>query len=621
MLELCGFTSIANVRPPSTATTTSEENERWLIWVDKRRGLLGRTAVICPTRIDPPPGRRHTQSSTGRTTVIPDSETTLRGKYVKATRSLSLLTGLATHVNASAAAPIPVLVGTGENCSKGDERLAVKGSESNEEEKMDKSVGCDQSKQLLSVGIDRDSSGLAVESAAYNNDVGKHAPPSNPPPDTACGNVQVLLGGLNRPSRVAVSTDSKSKGVFFIDEAEAEENDGPIRAVLSPRNVAIQRDSCSSGQATRRVGRMRFLPWGAREAITLVERLCNPIALCVHGDSSVFVLEELWESQEHRDGDRDQEPEGKRQKRYRVCCMGGPALSSWLEDETNCGKLCRDPVHGFQCNGEWKPDSGARDQDDDVADGTAKWEAASNSTCGFSKNDQCNDSRRRGVVDFVEVLVLPVPPESYDHPEQPVDLCVLTDRTIVVVFHRSVPLHGGVAVSENQGAIRVFPNTRQGYHSDGLRSVEAGKTSGQSAATTLGPVLDTSSAISDSSYSSDHNWLVAEGLPVVTGVAAGGGRGIYFSLCGAGRDGVVTAIGSLSTARVPPALLRAAGVGANDHGEFQAGYHKGGAIASGEIAAGGGKRIGGNSGGCGAKFVRVVSGFAAALTVDEDMNL
>lgn len=623
MLELCGFTSIANVRPPSTATTTSEENERWLIWVDKRRGLLGRTAVTCPTRIDPPPGRRHTQFSTGQTTVIPDSETTLRGKYVKATRSLSLLTGLAAHVNAYTAAPTPVLVGTEENCPKGDERLAVKSSESNEEEEMDKSAGCDKGKHLLPVGIERDSSRLAVESSACNNGVGKHAQQSNPPPDIACEKVQVLLGGLNRPSRVAAVTGRKSKGVFFIDEAAAEENDGPIRAVSSPKNDAHHRDLCSSGQATRRVGRLCFLPWGAREAITLVERLCNPIALCVHGDSSVFVLEELWETQKHRDRDRDQEPEDKRQKRYRVGCMGGPALFSWLENETKRDKLCRSRVNGLQCNGEWKHDSGGGGRDEDVADGTTEveWETASNSTPGFSKKDQCEDSRRRGVVDFVEVLVLSEPPESYGYPEQPVDLCVLTDKTIVVAFYCSTPLHGGVAVSENQGAIRVFPNTRQGCNSVGLRSSEAGKTSGQSAATTLRPVLDTSSARSDSSYSSDDSWLVAEGLPVVTGVAAGGGRGIYFSLCGAGRDGVVTAIGSLSTARVPPALPRAAGVGPNDGGEFQAGYHNGGALASGGIAARGGKRIGGNSGGCGAKFVRVVSGFAAALTVDEDVNL
>lgn len=621
MLELCGFTSIANVRPPNTATTASEKNKRWIIWVDKRRGLLGRTAVTCPTRVDPPPGRRHTQFLTRQTAVTPDSETTFHGKDVKVTRSLSILTGLAAHVKA-ASAPSPALVGSGENGPKDDEHLTVKNSGSNEEEQTDESVGCDQSKRLHHVRLERDSSRLAVESAAYDNDVGIFAPPSNPPLDNACGKVQVLLDGLNRPSRVAAVTGSKSEGVFFIDEAPAEENDGPRRAALSPKDDAHRRVSCSSGRPTRRVGRVRFLPWGSREAITLVERLCNPIALSVHGDSSVFVLEELWGTQNNHDAGRDREPDGKRQTRYRVCCMRGPALSTWLKNEAKHGVLCRDRAHGFQGDGECQNALGEGDQDS-IADGTteAVWKAASRSTCDFSKNDQCKESRSRGVVDFVEVLALPVLPESYGRAEQPVDLCVLTDRTIVVAFYRSAPLHSGVAVSENRGAVRVFPITRQGCRSDGPTSIEAENNSGRSAATASRSVSDTRSAILDSSYSSDDSWLVAEGLPVVTGVAAGGGRGIYFSLCGAGRDGAVTAIGSLSTARAPPSLPRAKGIVANDRGKIQAGNYKTDALASRQKAVQGGKRAGGKSGGCGAKFVRVVSGFAAALTVDEDMNL
>lgn len=621
MLELCGFTSIANVRPPNTATTTSEGNRRWIIWVDKRRGLLGRTAVTCPTRIDPPPGRRHTQVFSRQTTVTPDSEPTFRGKDVKVTRSLSLLTGLAAHVKA-AAGPNPALAGSGENRPKDDEHLVVKDSGSNEEEQTDKSIGCDQSERLRHVRIEKGSSRLAVESAAYGNDVGKNAPPSSPPLDTADGKVQVLLGGLTRPSRVAAATGSKIKGVFFIDEAAAEEIDGPIRSVLSPQNDAHRRDSCSSGRPTRRVGRMRFLPWGAREAITLVERLCNPIALCIHGDSSVFVLEELWETRNHLDADRGREPGGKRQTRYRVCCMGGPALSKWLKNEVKHGMLCRNRAHGFQCDVDLKNSLGEGDQDN-VAYGPTEvnWKAASSSVCDFSKNDQYKESQSRGVVDFVEILALPVPPDSCGRAEKPVDLCVLTDRTIVVAFYRSAPLHTGVAVSENQGAIRVFPITRQGCSSDGPKSIEADIQPGRSAATASRPVLDTRSTIIDGTYSSDDSWLVAEGLPVVTGVAAGGGRGIYFSLCGAGRDGAVTAIGSLSTARVPPALPRAKGIVANDRGKIQAGHCKRDALASREKSVQGGKRRGGKGGGCGAKFVRVVSGFAAALTVDEEMNL
>ena len=271
--------------------------------------------------------------------------------------------------------------------------------------------------------------------------------------------------------------------------------------------------------------------------------------------------------------------------------MGGPELSAWLDHEGKRGTPCRDHAAVFQFEGERK--NAMSTGDHVAADGTTEteWKAARNSACGCSKNDRRKGSRGRGVVDFIEVLALPVPSESCGHPEQPVDLCVLTDRTIVIAFYRSVPLHGGVAISENQGAIRVFPITHHGC------------------------------ATNNSSYSSEESWLVAKGLPVVTGVAAGGGRGIYFSLCGAGRDGAVTAIGSLSTARVPPVLPRATGIGANHRGIIQAGHCKGDALASVGIAARGGTRIGGKSGGCGEKFARVVSGFAAAVTVDEDMNL
>ncbi|CAM9184567.1 unnamed protein product, partial [Laminaria digitata] len=615
VLELCGFTSIANVRPPNTATTTSEENERWLIWVDKRRGLLGRTAVTCPTRIDPPPGRRHTQSLTQRRTV-PDSDSTFRRNEGQATRSLSLLTGLDANAKAAAvAAATPVLAETGEYCPKDDKRFAAKDSGSQEDEKTDEGVGCDQSKRPSHVGLEGVSSRLAKESAVYDDDVGNLEPPVNSPSDKACGKVQVLLDGLNRPSRVAAVTGTESKGVFFIDEAApAEEDDRPIRAASSPQNDAHQGDSCPSGQPTRRVGQVRFLPWGEREAITLVKRLCNPIALCVHGDSSVFVLEEVWETQNNHDGDR--QPEGTRKKHYRVCRMGGPELSAWLDNEAKRDTPCRDRAGGLQHNGQRKFFMGAFNNHG-VADGTTEIEreAASNSTCGSSKLDRSENSRRRGVVDFVEVLELPVPSESCGHPEQPVDLCVLTDGTIVVAFYNSAPLHSGLAVSENQGAIKAFPITQQACHSDGPRSTETGTTSARSATTTAPRIATTR-------YSGGEGWLVADGLPVITGIAAGGGRGVYFSLCGAGRDGAVTAIGSLSTARISPALPRPTGFGANDHRKFKAvGDRKGGALASGGIAARGSKTIGGRSGGCGVNFVRVVSGFSAALTVDEDMNL
>eukprot|EP00903_Cladosiphon_okamuranus_P015234 g14080.t1 len=122
-------------------------------------------------------------------------------------------------------------------------------------------------------------------------------------------------------------------------------------------------------------------------------------------------------------------------------------------------------------------------------------------------------------------------------------------------------------------------------------------------------------------YDVEDSWLVAEGLPVVTGIAAGGVSAVYLSLCGARHDGAVTAVGALSTTQRRRSRLRTddprehlRGRAENQKGRGEPPAVQETMLTRGSNGSGGIHRSGGS-------FVRIASGFAAVLAVDDDMNL
>ena len=408
-----------------------------------------------------------------------------------------------------------------------------------------------------------------------------------------------------------------------------------------------------------RTGRLRFLRWGADHPITLVKDLCNPVALCVSSsDSSVFVLEEMSERQQRKDeNDRDrgrQQQYPRRSKpRYQVCRLDGARLSAWLtyaatrspavggsEFATRHSKQngqAGNDITELNAGGERGPTGFSADNTNFLDDESeTEWETSSDSDGGDfgERGDECfpgglsagavvkeagpvlatRSRRQRGVVSFARVLELPSAASSRTngsegHPEQPVDMCVLVDGTIVVAFSRSAPLHGGASIAESQGVVRAFPaagsrarRARPGGVGTALSSTS---TADQTLTTTRTSAVEASRVADDFVGNNvDDGWLVAEGLPVVTGLAAGGGDAVYLSLCGARHDGVVTAIGALS----------AKGVRSRTNGREGRGESTGGRESMLATGIGSTHRSG-------ESFVRIASGFAAALAVDDDMNL
>lgn len=464
------------------------------------------------------------------------------------------------------------------------------------------------------------------------------------------GGVQIILRGLHRPTRVAVASGCKHDilGIFFIDHTGATDNNrrkSAIPILISETGVA------NSNQAKSRRGRLRFLRWGdGQEVLTLVERLCNPIALFVAQDSSVFVLEEVWEGS--GSGFRDQD-RGSR-TRYRVCRLDGTRLSRWLDNDRKnrngvqkvataigprvLGSRDRNEQEGVDgtsllVGSAVRGELGVATSDESETD----WEISSSCASDRDINEEgthilhgdphapIGHSRRRGVVDFVQVLALPsLPVQDGNRPEQPVDFCMLADETIVVAFCRSAPLHDGQSTAEAQGVVRAFPAKPR-------KPTVVVDVSGGSGKNRSGLRLKD---CAPSSHSSHQGWLVAEGLPVITGVAASGGSAVYASFCGAGRDGTVHAVASLSTGRRarpvrPGAVDLDAVARGGSRGAARGGGGGGGTgtEAWGRATRDRGGRVGARGGGgravrgCGNFFVPIVSGVAATLTVDKDRNL
>lgn len=488
------------------------------------------------------------------------------------------------------------------------------------------------------------------------------------------GAVEILLHGLSRPFLVAAAAGGKSLGVFFVDHATTSDNSGKTTTTAAAVSSQLRTlDETERGESQHRppaspstnrsdvgrMGRLRFLRWGAEQPVTLVEDLRNPVALCVSSsDSSVFVLEEVLERKrcedddDHRDRDRDrpQQHPPRTKERYRVCRLDGARLCAWFTNEA----ARRSAVSGsdfatphkrngqadngsieLNAGGECRPLGCAADDTillDDESE--TEWETSSNSDGGdFDKRRhrgvsrssvgaRLNENRpgsavhtrgRRRAVSFAQVLEMPsasarAKRKESHHPEKPVDMCVLTDGTIIVAFSRSAPLHGGTSIAESQGVLRAFPAA------DSARRKGLGN---------VGTALSSVGRVADeyAGHDVDDSWLVAEGLPVITGLAAGAGDAVYLSLCGARHDGAVTAIGALSTRQRrslvrnggPRKDLRSRTHSPKGHGELPTGRGN-------KLATGGGKYSGGvhrsDEG-----FVRIASGFATALAVDEDTNL
>lgn len=643
VLEPCGFTNIAVVSAPYSGhikSTTPRKNDRWLVWVDKRRGMLGRTAITCPNQVDPPPGNRQFLAPQARPIMQSELGDIDLSKVVRTRRSIPLLTGLAIDADVDLGSTQHGYIGgihqQGRTCAVAEASHTLLVDQMGSDRKRDcKTRRFPSESAIGKVHSPRESRGNAVSITTL----------SGQSPDSIRN--EVLLSGLKQPSRVAVQGGSETKGVFFIDCAGVK-NNGASTATKSLQSGADQAGTTESNRAAA-VGQLRFLRWGERQAVTIVERLCNPIALWVDTDSSAFVLEEsLVEASQKR---KCWWAHHRQNRRYKVCRLSGDKFSAWLdnmaEKKLTVGKEIsgsNDFIHR-DCKGEHQhgvdrnPVLGfgteSYTENNLSNDGSeTEWETSSDSTSGFGKHGGgiqgvvvahvaakalIDRFRRRGVVEFVDLFVLPLPPKNEDPAEQPVDLCVLPEGTVVVAFRRSTPLHDGAAVTENQGVVRAFPATYGTGNAHSQTSIDVSETPVEESAGGQALGLNNAQPLT---YDTDNSWLVADGLPVITSVTPSSEFAIYVSFCGAGRDGIVTAICSLPTKKGQPAISRQ-GLEVSTGGE-------------GRVSRGGGEKEEQTASGLsgqgvwqmssarredGKKHVRVVSGFAASLAVDGDNNM
>lgn len=739
LLEQCGFNSIAIAQAPegygatrSGATDSTEKEKikrRWLIFVDKRRGLLGRKLLACRTRADPPPGRRRSYqtgtplpaSTTVSGTSILDWQTTSltgapelpsghssRHAARVATAQLKTLQHPDLHLGFKVPSDdddnrsrrrrtLPILKG---NRSAQEDNNKVEGR-SLEDDTITSGLDVEGStlKPPEREGLDDDklnmgrarlvahSSGAALSKISgvsketkggFSHQDAAAAAAALPEAQSREGcidedeekqrAVEILLRGLNRPSLVAAAASGKGGGVFFIDctppAATVKSNtrtlDKTTRGEKINGTLAFNCVNCPTAAQT---WQLRFLRWGAGQAITLVNYLCNPIGLCIRSsDLSVFVLEQVWpRRQRNNDHGQDRHRGGskrclnRKQKRYRVCRLDGARLSAWLANEAKRNSAGSEPCMNNrpergtmtqrvaqesgamtssadrtscsdddQSETDWDNSSGT--SDDGCFDRHVVQDLPVSSSGAPSK--KCSSYRsarsRRGqaCVGFVEVLDLLAPSTDQQddnrHPEKPVDLCVLTDGTIVLAFARPAPLHDGASVTQNQSVIRAFPTADRNNRTE--RSTDVASSTDNLVKIPVvasGPGYNVDDPLV---YNFNDSWLVAEGLPVVTGLAAGGGGAVYVSFRGARHDGIVTAIGSLPTSRPRCRLLVD-----TRRDKFRVGAARasptGGASSSGRNHADASEKNGGGGAHSGGNLVRIASGFASALTVDDDMNL
>ncbi|CAM9635014.1 unnamed protein product, partial [Hapterophycus canaliculatus] len=685
LVEPCGYTNVAVVQAPESTDQATIDNasknakkeskRRWLVYVDKKRGLLGRTVIACPAQDDPPPGRRRSYDTFARPTPgtsgksisrrentslpgvvdlslvsddrqdlmqcntnIPDvrSERSLEHSFQacrdndspKGRRSLPLLGENAAGTAGTGAWSATVEEG---NIGGADKHVFMK--DSTPPKAVHRAMIDGDWKTVRGSRCGGHSFGATAKDA---EETGRSFDAAGIEGKNKRTNEDILLDGLSRPFLVAAPAQG-SIGVFFIDQlpsaASAAERSSTTTAAAqgmpntNGNNQVVHGDRRIPSRASPRLNlqtiaqywQLRFLRWGARQAMTLVDKLYKPIALCVgSSDSSVFVLEEI---QERRSLHRGEE-------RYRVSRLVGSCLSERLKHGEIKKPVAANSRQDASTDGLALPDSSESETD---------WDSSSTDTenimlvehdnqdpagssigaCEVKKGSKRPTDRsrsRRSIMEFVQVLEFSsasILKRGMDRaPEQPVDLCVLRDGTIIVAFSRSTPLHDGVSIAESQGVLRAFPARDRSKIPGRSRAYEA-----SSIHAVKKTVVETSVKSSESSlYFDDDSWLVAEKLPVITGLAACGGEAIYLALCGARHDGTVTAIGSLSTRR--PYALRV-----DTRRED---------LRSRKIAREGKEneckactRVGNSSDVAHSreKFVSVVSGYAAALTVDDKMNL
>ncbi|CAM9316912.1 unnamed protein product, partial [Scytosiphon promiscuus] len=697
LVEPCGYSNIAIVRASETvhtavatgaaaSNTGHKSKERWLIFVDKKRGLLGRTVVTCPVQDDTHPGRRRSLGLSARPTPPAVSSKSLSGRElaiipravdlpqvsggghdvvqcrtiapeVQSGRpSRNAVPGLRDGAHSKRRISLPLLTENAEDKSSAaawsasahegiisgvGEHGIVKGAATL---KPIYGTGVDDGQRTVggswqggdSFGViagSEEETGSSFITADIEGSKGSNA--------------EILLNGLRSPCFVAVPVRG-SKGVFFIDQAPLTSAgqssslsattaaDGPPGTHTGNQTLCGERSQQTRAQSWQ----LRFLCWGAEQAITLVEDLHNPIAMCVGGsDSSVFVLEEMHERR----------PLHRGNKRYTVSRLVGSCFSEWFnngEISNNFVASSRQPTTHNHEKRTRKDSSEPRAQlrytapsvsstelTFDESESETDWDSSSTiseisglvehrnqdmnassiGACAVKKKSHrpTNRSRsRRTGLALVEVLEFSSLARDGDRsPEHPVDLCVLREGTIVVALSRSAPLHDGVSIAESHGVLRAFPahdEAKTPGYTD-TRETSSMHVAEQTLAETSG------TSYKYPVYFDGDGWVVAEGLPVITGLAAGGGDAVYLSFCGARHDGAVTAIGSLSIRRSCSLRVRRD----DFRGRTQIG--SGGEAVESEPHARGGNNV--QRVQSRGKFVRIASGYAAAVTVDDKMNL
>lgn len=442
--------------------------------------------------------------------------------------------------------------------------------------------------------------------------------------EEATGNVQILLRGLDSPTRIAAISGKTNnvRGVLFVHSATVSSQD-------SHRIVGSCRMTVNGSSAKN----LSFLALGAQTEVTVLERLCNPIAICVASDGNVLVLEEVGQREANNvtgHQEVEQDKPCRRKCRYRVRYLYHVELNAFLESQRARSDNC-DGQDGGQGNKCASSQYVERTSEDDTQSETDWEDNVSTPISDYFYRTTTNAKPENGIgrcrgrrktLEPKHAFELPLPPKG-GPVEQPVDMCVLADGTVVIAFCRLAPLHEGTAVAESQGIIRAFPPsqiTRDRRHgSIGSGSVVVGATKSEKCTSPSDVDTDGGYDCQQSSpYDPGEQWVIAEGLPVITRVVASGGEGggVYVSLCGSGYDGAVVAIGSLSTRQT----VSATGVRIGALVQGIAGVRQPKPLMSTELhprrlSKGSVERNRADS------FVPIVSGYAAALAVDGNNNL
>lgn len=678
--------------------------------MDKGRGLLGRASVFCPRTVSSPAGRRSSlqndqasslwQTSAGRTvprpcenTVVPllassrsgcQDRNDVRGKSLSIPQFAEVDTASSRkRVTSSYRSDSGICHGTDNYLGQRDVTSGKLGVEFNDDNQHGKRrKGPCTGNIGTSVVVQRGGSqseendgvpavGQSASEVAWNDTKPLDSVHNDHEEYKPIG-VEVLLRGLDNPTRVAAtvggSSDDENKmdGVFFLHSTGLkrpvvshgvgeQEADGDVKPSLYRRAV-----NCS--------GTLSFLASRAHVEIPIVERLCDPIAVCVTAENDIFLLEVVCQEEglgstgiEHGDHEGKAQNTWRENRRYWVRHIEHSTVFTLVGRKSESTDTSSAPRNDQ--TRPWQESPSSADISIEDTESETDWEACSTSTASIANAHIANRDQeashkadglceptnrkfpartavhsRRGRATFVpkEVFVLPLPSEGQP-PERPVDMCVLSNGTIVIAFTRLVPLHSGAAVAEAQGIVRAFPLAAEESqrNSDGLSSTsransgrnEDNRLVSTSAIDTDYNLLKSSFTGVDerrtfckhsSMYRPEEQWVVAEGLAVITGIAANGRKSdaLYASLCGSGVDGTITAIVSLSLHRDEHSVARGQETRANGWG--RGGIKK--PHSRGEARWGcalmGGKHYGEADG-----SVPIVSGHAATLTVDNSNNL